>query len=624
MKKFVALVLALTMSVSMFACSSKDTTGDTANNGSTTTTPENGGDTTTATDGSVLSVCLASEPDSIDPALNSTVDGATMIAHLFSGLATWKQDESGKLVIAPDAAEELVEGVPNEDGTITYTYTLRDGLTWSDGEPVTAGDFVFAWNRAASVDLAADYGYMFEVVDGYADIWETDEGGNFVNPDATLNVQAPDDKTLVVTLSTPVSYWNELLAFPTYYPVREDVVADESWATDPSTYVSNGAYSLTGWEHNSVITLTKNEHYVDADKVTMPQIDFYLSDDSNNMLTNFENGSWQLIDQVPNNEMANLAANYPDEYFVEGQIGTYYVCWNINEDILPEGSGLTGVEAENAKAEIRNAISLLFDRNYIVESVAQGGQVPASSFVAMGITNADGSQFYETAGGNDYPGYFDVSAEAYTSNWDTAMETLKKYYDFDESTGMFTNFPSMTYLYNTDDSHKAIGEYLSGVLAGVGITLNLENQEWNTFLNTRKDGGYSIARNGWLADYNDPISFLDMWTSGSGNNDVQYGKGDHAAVAGYSLDLTPYGIDYKVENATWAETYDVLISEIKSCTDNNTRYDLMHLAEDMIMETGCIVPLYFYTDIYMLDSSVKGFYSNPLGYKYFMYCTIEG
>ena len=624
MKKLVALVLALTMSVSMFACSSKDTTGDTANNGSTTTTPENGGDTTTATDGSVLSVCLASEPDSIDPALNSTVDGATMIAHLFSGLATWKQDESGKLVIAPDAAEELVEGVPNEDGTITYTYTLRDGLTWSDGEPVTAGDFVFAWNRAASVDLAADYGYMFEVVDGYADIWETDADGNFVNPDATLNVQAPDDKTIVVTLATPVSYWNELLAFPTYYPVREDVVSDESWATDPSTYVSNGAYTLTGWEHNSVITLTKNEHYVDADKITMPQIDFYLSDDTNNMLTNFENGSWQLIDSVPNNEIANLQANYPDEYFVEGQIGTYYVCWNINEDILPEGSGLTGVEAENAKAEIRNAISLLFDRNYIVESVAQGGQVPASSFVAMGITNPDGSQFYETAGGNDYPGYFDVSAEAYTSNWDTAMETLKKYYDFDESTGMFTNFPSMTYLYNTDDSHKAIGEYLSGVLAGVGITLNLENQEWNTFLNTRKDGGYSIARNGWLADYNDPISFLDMWISGSGNNDVQYGKGDHAAVAAYSLDLTPYGIDYKVENATWAETYDVLISEIKSCTDNDTRYEMMHLAEDMVMETGCIVPLYFYTDIYMLDSSVKGFYSNPLGYKYFMYCTIEG
>ena len=115
-----------------------------------------------------------------------------------------------------------------------------------------------------------------------------------------------------------------------------------------------------------------------------------------------------------------------------------------------------------------------------------------------------------------------------------------------------------------------------------------------------------------------------MWTTASGNNDVQFGKGDHAAVAAYSLDLTPYGIDYKAENATWAETYDVLISNIKSCTDNEVRYEMMHLAEDMLMETGCIVPLYFYTDIYMLDSSVKGFYSNPLGYKYFMYCTIEG
>lgn len=619
MKKFVALVLALTMALSMFACGSKDTTGDTADNGSTTT--ENSG---TTTDGSALSVCLASEPDTIDPALNSTVDGATMVAHLFSGLATWKQDADGNLVIAPDAAEELVEGVVNDDGTVTYTYTLRDGLTWSDGEPVTAGDFVFAWNRAASVDLAADYGYMFEVVDGYADIWETDEAGNFVNPDAKLNVEAPNDKTIVVTLANAVSYWNELLAFPTYYPVREDVVADESWATDPSTYVSNGPYTLTGWEHNSVITLTKNEHYVDADLITMPQINFYLSDDSNNMLTNFENGSWQLIDDVPTNEIANLQTAYPDEYFVVGQLGTYYVCWNINEDILPEGSGLTGVDAENARSEIRNAISLLFDRNYIVESVAQGGQKPASSFVAMGITNPDGTQFYETAGGNDYPGYYDVSPEAYESNFASAIETLKKYYDYDEATGQFTNFPALTYLYNTGDSHKAIGEYLASALSSVGITLNLENQEWNTFLNSRKDGAYSIARNGWLADYNDPISFLDMWTTASGNNDVQYGKGDHATVAAYSLDLTPYGIDYTVENATWADTYDVLISEIKSCTDNDTRYEMMHLAEDMLMETGCIVPLYFYTDIYMLDSSVKGFYSNPLGYKYFMYCTIEG
>ena len=123
-------------------------------------------------------------------------------------------------------------------------------------------------------------------------------------------------------------------------------------------------------------------------------------------------------------------------------------------------------------------------------------------------------------------------------NFNSAIEILKKYYTYDEASKKFTNFPTLTYLYNTNEGHKAIGEYLQSALAGVGITMNLENQEWNTFLNTRKNGDYSIARNGWLADYNDPISFLDMWTSASGNNDVQFGKGAHATVAMYE-----YGSD---------------------------------------------------------------------------------
>ena len=601
MKKLLALLLAVAMVLSLVACTKTPTTEPTAK--------PTAGEPAAAMEPSSIAVCLASEPDTIDPALNSAVDGATLVAHLFSGLAKWDQDENGALVIAPDAAKELVEGVVNEDGTVTYTYTLRDGLKWSDGKDVTAADFEYAWKRAASTALGADYGYMFEVVKGYPD---------------ELAVKALDEKTLEVTLANSVAYWNELLAFPTYFPVREDVVANEAWATDASTYVSNGAYKMTGWEHNSVITLEKNPDFVDADQITMDKIEFYLSDDANNMLTNFENGSWQLIDDVPTNEIANLKVNYPTEFVVAGQIGTYYVCWNINEQILPASSTLTGAEAEAAKAEIRKAISLLFDRNYIVEEIAQAGQIPASSFVAMGMTNPDGSQFYQTAGGNDgYYGYYNVSADALESNFASAIETLKKYYTFDEATQMFTDFPTLTYLYNTSDSHKAIGEYLQNALATVGITMNLENQEWNTFLNTRKNGDYSIARNGWIADYNDPICFLDMWTTSSGNNDVQFGKGDHETVAIYNLDLTALGYDVKVENGTWAQTYDVLISLIKGCTDNEVRYQLMHIAEDLLMSTGCICPLYFYTDIYMLDDSVHGFFSNPLGYKYFMYCTIE-
>ena len=608
MKKILALILALVMSLSLVACGG----GESA---------EGEGDAAAATS---LAVCLASEPDTLDPALNSAVDGATMIAHLFSGLAKWSQDANGNLVIVADAAEELVEGVANEDGTVTYTYTLRDGLKWSDGKDVTAGDFVFAWNRAASPALAGDYNYMFDVVKGYAEMWETDEAGEtFVNPDAKLAVEATDDKTLVVTLSNAVAYWNELLAFPTYMPVREDVVGNEAWATDPSTYICNGAYTITSWEHNSVITLEKNTNYVDADKVTLDKLECYLSDDSNNMLTNFQNGSWLMIDDVPTNEIPNLKANSGNEFVVTGQIGTYYVCWNVNEEILPASSTLTGAEAEAAKAEIRNAIGLLFDRNYIADQIGQAGQVPASSFVAMGMTNPDGTQFYQTAGDNaEFDGYYNVAADAYEANFNSAIETLKKYYTFDEATGMFTDFPSMTYLYNTSDGHKAIGEYLAGALAAVGITMNLENQEWNTFLNTRKNGDYSIARNGWLADYNDPICFLDMWTTVSGNNDIQYGKGAHADLAMYDMDLTAFGYDIVVEDGTWSETYDVLISTIKACTDNEVRYQLMHYAEDMLMATGCVVPLYYYTDIYMIDDSINGFFCNPRGYKYFMYCTI--
>lgn len=612
MKKIIALLLVVAMMLCLVACNGKD-----SDKGTT------GSDSEPVAASNEMSVCLASEPDTIDPALNSSVDGGTMCAHLFAGISKWAQDEDGNLEIVADVAEELPEGVVNDDGTVTYTYTLREGLKWSDGEPLTAGDFVFAWNRAASAELGADYGYMMEVIDGYDEISATNDDGTAANPDAKLNIEATDDRTLVVTLSNYVPYWNELLAFPTYYPVREDVVADEGWATEAATYVGNGPYTLTGWEHNSVITMTKNENYYDAENVTMETLNFYLSDDSNNMLANFKSGDWQLIDDVPTNEIATLKTDYPDEFVVTGQIGTYYVCWNINAEILPAGSTLTGDEAEKAKEEIRNAIALLFDRNYIVNEVAQGGQLPASSFVAMGLTNPDGTQFYETAGHDDsYPGYYDVSEDSFESNFNSAIETLKKYYTYDESAQKFTDFPSLTYLYNTNDSHKAIAEYLQGALSTVGIDMKLENQEWNTFLNTRKQGDYSIARNGWLADYNDPISFLDMWISDSGNNDVQFGKGENESVAIYNLDLTPYGYDTKVENGTWAETYDVLISTIKSCTDTDNRYAMMHLAEDMLMETGCIVPLYFYTDLYMIDDSVHGFYSNPLGFKYFMHCTI--
>ncbi len=273
---------------------------------------------------------------------------------------------------------------------------------------------------------------------------------------------------------------------------------------------------------------------------------------------------------------------------------------------------------ELAESEIRYAISLMLDREYIAGQIAQGGQEPASTFVPKGMTDADGSQFYANTS------YFDPSQSAYEENFARAMEILRKYYAYDKKTGKFQNFPTIQYLYNNSDAHRAVGEYVQNVLAGVGIRVSLENQEWNTFLNTRKQGDYTLARNGWVADYNDPICFLDMWTTHSGNNDIQFGKGEHAEARIYALDLTPYGVDYQITGGTWAQTYDVLIDAIKRQTDRNTRYEMMHLAEDMLMQTGCITPLYYYTDPYMIDSSVEGFYTNPLGYKYFHTSSVNG
>lgn len=594
-----------------------------------------------------LSVCLASEPDTIDPALNSAVDGATLIIHAFSGLAGYTQNKKGALELVAECAKELPEGtVDATTGKVTYVFTLRDDLKWSDGSALTAADFVYAWNRAADPITASDYGYMFDIIDGYAAVQEKyqldeegaiklDSAGNPVYVDeaaknAKLNVTASEDgKTLTVVINNVCPYFNELLAFPTYMPVKQSVIEEngEAWATDPATYVSNGPYTLTEWAHDSKLVYTKNENYYNADKITMNEIVFYLSDDQNTMLANYKNGDWLFIDDVPNAEISTLKKDYPKEFVTTGQLGTYYVIFNVNKDLLPSTSTLTGVAKEAAETEVRNALSLLLDRNYICESIGQAGQVPASSYVAMGLTDADGkTEFYQNAGdmkSNGYYGYYNTSADAMESNIASALETLKKYYTWDDASSKFTNFPTMEYIYNTSEGHKAIGEYIQSAFAAYGITMTLTNQEWNTFLNTRKDGDYSIARNGWLADYNDPISFLDMWITESGNNDAQFGKQANETLKAYSVDLSSLKIDYKVTDGTWAETYDYVIGLVKTTTDPDTRYGLMHIAEDLLMSTGAICPLYYYTDIYMISQSLTGVFSSPLGYKYFMYSKIS-
>jgi len=461
--------------------------------------------------GTNINVVLASEPDTIDPALNSSVDGATYVSHAFSGLIGYNSDNE----LAPDLAASFPTPTLNLDGTTTYVFQLRAGLKWSDGSALTAADFVYSWNRAIATETAADYGYLFSIIDGYAD--------------EDLNISAVDATHLSVTLTVDVPYFFELMAFPTFMPVKQSVVDanPDSWATDPATYVTNGAYYISSWDHNSNIVLTKNDQYWNAASITMDQITFYLSDDDTAILAGFKSGTYDFIDSVPNDEIADLKVNYADEFYIAGQLGTYYVIFNNNTDLLPSkvSKDMTATENLLANQEIRQALSLLLDRNYIVEEIGQAGQLPAASYVAMGITNADGSQFYQTAGHNaSYIGYYNTAATAYAANCQQAVDILKQYFEYDDETGEFTNFTTFDYLFNTSTGHQAIAEYIQAAFASYGITITLDSQEWGTFLNTRKDGNYTFARNGWLGDYNDPITFLDMWTTDSGNNDAQFGK----------------------------------------------------------------------------------------------------
>lgn len=563
----------------------------------------------TADSGMVLNV--GAYPDTVDPALNSAVDGGTYIVHVFSGLVGYEDDGNGNAVLAPHCATELPEGVLLEDGKTSYTFTLRDGLKWSDGTDLTAQDFVYAWNRAADPATGADYGYMFEVIDGYTEMMEMyDEEGNLVGDKKSLNITASEDgKQLTVVLTVDVPYFHELCAFPAYMPVRQDLVEahGDAWATSADTYIGNGAYKVTEFTQTQMV-LEKNEFYFDADKVVTDKITFAFNSDDASLLTNFQNGSYLFIDSVPNDEIASLQeGEYKDEFFVEGQLGTYYVSFNVNDEALAEFT-------EEEKAKIRNALSLLIDRNYICEEIGQAGQVPAAGFVAMGLTEPDGAEFITKNGPNgDGAGYYSVAKEDYQANCEAAVKLLEEVAassgKFTMADGKVTNFPALTYVTNDGSGHEAIATYLQQVWGNYGFEIKVEVQEWNTFLNTRKYGGYSVARNGWLGDYNDPISFLDMWVSGSGNNDCQLGKGEHASFTGYN-------------GLTWADSYDAIIASIKTETDPVKRFELMHDAEDILMETGAICPIYYYTDIFMCSSSIQNFFSSPLGFKYFMYSSV--
>ncbi|MDE7231682.1 MAG: peptide ABC transporter substrate-binding protein, partial [Lachnospiraceae bacterium] len=536
-KKVIALMLAAAMVVGVTACgggSNGNTTTPAAESGDASGDAAEGAasdsaapaDSSASAGGKVLSVQIGPNPETIDPALNSAVDGGNMILHTFECLLTVDQD--GKL--APGQAETWDI---SEDG-LTWTFHLRDGLKWSDGSALTANDFVYSWQRVCDPMVAAPYAEtVLSMVEGY----EEAIGGNIT----ALAVEAPDDSTFVVHLSSACSYFGSLAAFATLSPVQQATIDanGDSWAVSADTYICNGPFYISEWVPNSYIMCTKNPNYWNAGAVKLDGIKFNLIEDPNASYSAYQTGEVLFIKDVPTEEIPSLTGN--SEFYVDPIIGTYYLSLNTEREPFND-------------PKVRKALSLAIDREYVAGTLMQGTYSAAGNFMGPGWIDTDGSSFIDNAnGGKPY-----IDTTNHEANLEEAKQLLA-----DAGYPDGAGFPSISYSTNDAGYHKVVAEYLQQAWAELGIDLQVDIVEWASFTPMRRNGDYDSARNGWVGDYSDPSNMLDLLYSTNGNND---GKFNNAA-------------------------YDAAMDVSRTTLDTAERSKALHEAEDILMEEAACIPV---------------------------------
>ena len=539
-KKLLALLLTACMVVSVAAC------------GSETETPA-----TAASEGKELAVQIGPDPETVDPALSSASDSGNMILHAFECLLTVGQDGN----LQPGQAETWET---SEDG-LTWTFHLRDGLKWSDGSALTANDFVYSWKRVCDPVVAAPYA---ETVLGMVKGYDEAIAGN---TDA-LAVTATDDKTLVVELNAPCSFFGSLAAFATLSPVQQATIEanGDAWATAPETYVSNGPFNMTEWVPGSHIIFSKNANYWNADAIKLGSIKFVLMEDSNAAYSAYQTGEVLLIKDVPTEEIPSLKDN--GEFHVEPIIGTYYLSLNTEREPFNN-------------PDVRKALSLAIDREYVAGTLMQGTYSAASNFMGPGWIDADGKEFMANANGGEV--YIDTTNHA--ANLEQAKQLLA-----DAGYPNGEGFPAITYTTNDAGYHKVVAEYLQQAYAELGINLQVNVVEWSSFTPMRRNGEYDIARNGWVGDYTDASNMLDLLYSTNGNNDGKYNNAD----------------------------YDAAMELSRTTTDAAERSQALHTAEDILMEEAACIPVAYYNDFWLQSSKITGIWHSATGYWYMMYADV--
>lgn len=478
---------------------------------------------------------VGTEPETMDVHLSTGIPEATIMLQIYEGLT--RMDADGH----PQAA--LAESWDISPDGKEYTFHLRESK-WSNGEPVVAEDFVWSWIRALSPELAADYAYMLYAIKG-AVAYNSGEGSV-----DDLGIEAIDDHTLKVTLEGPTPYFLSLVSFKTYYPLHRPTVEADSdgWHLNVETIIGNGPYILTKWAEGQM-EFVPNENYWDAGAVKADRLLFTMVENASTELTMFENGELHMTNTVPGQEIPRLSSM--DELHIFPYLGTYYYIFNTQK-------------APFNDYKVRMAFTMAIDRTAIVENVTQGGQLPAFAFVPPGIPEPDASDFRENGGD-----FFSEDLE------------LAKQYLAEAGYPNGEGFPAIEILYNTSEAHKIIAEAIQEMWkVNLGITnVTLVNQEWGTYLESRDLGDFTVARAGWIGDYNDPNTFLDMWTTGGGNNNSGYSNAD----------------------------YDRIVSECLVEGDMDARMDMLHELEVLLMEEMPIMPIYYYTQPMMVSEKLKGY-----------------
>lgn len=512
-----------------------------------------------------ITVQIGPNPETLDPALNSAVDGGNMLITLFETLLIIDQDNK----VQPGQAEKY-EVSP--DG-LTWTFTMRDGLKWSDGTDLNAKDFEYTFKRIADTNVAAPYAEtVIGMIEGYKEAIDSK------NPEK-LNVKASDDgKTLTIKLAYPCSYFDKIVAFGTMSPVQKATVEKngDSWATKPETYVCNGPYTITEWTPSEKIVCKKNENYKggwDSSKIVNDKLTFLLLEDSSASYTAYTGGTAQLIKDVPTEEIPTLKKDKKDEFNVDPILGTYYLSMNLNK-------------APFNNKNVRKALSLAIDRDYVANTVMQGTYTPAYNYVGTGVDDVDPGKFLENSkaanGGKTY------ISEDYKANLEEAKKALAEA-GYPEGKG----FPTITYSTNDTGYHKALAEYLQQVYKDLGITMNIDIVDWSSFIPKRRAGEYEMARNGWVMDYNDASNMIELFVSSNGNNDGKYNN----------------------------PAFDKAMNDSK-VADKTAHFAALHEAEKIVSEDYGFIPVAYYNDFWLQSTSLKGTWHSPYGYWYLQYAYI--